>query len=311
MKIEIFINKHNIPNDMKRKLIRQGGGKGLTVYLPKKWIDERHLGPGDEINIDELEDNLILSTAVKEEKSSVTLDIKGEHPMTIRTIIANAYRSGYDSIKVKFKNKEQRQIIEDVVSSNLLGFEVMGEKDDFLIIESVAEPSVEDFNAIFIKILQIVSVHLEFTIESLKSNSVDLAKNSDFASKTMRYDNFCRRAISKKRLTEKKSMFYWSFFATVVHVDRRIDKFNKDLSKTKPSKEVISFFTKARDMFNLLKESYLKKDMDMIYRIHTAQDSLLKEGILLLKKNSLLAYDILDIIRNTHLATSPLAGIIV
>ena len=106
-------------------------------------------------------------------------------------------------------------------------------------------------------------------------------------------------------------MFYWSFFATVVHVDRRIDKFNKDLSKTKPSKEVISFFTKARDMFNLLKESYLKKDMDMIYRIHTAQDSLLKEGILLLKKNSLLAYDILDIIRNTHLATSPLAGIIV
>ena len=37
---------------MKRKIIRQGSG-GLTIYLPKKWAEEKGLRIGDEVDLKE------------------------------------------------------------------------------------------------------------------------------------------------------------------------------------------------------------------------------------------------------------------
>ena len=43
---------------MKRKLIKQGGGGGLTIYLPKKWIDENKLEQSNEIEITTIDNTL-------------------------------------------------------------------------------------------------------------------------------------------------------------------------------------------------------------------------------------------------------------
>jgi len=47
---------------MRRKIISQGGGKGLTLYLPKKWADERNIKGGDEIEIEENLNSLIIKS---------------------------------------------------------------------------------------------------------------------------------------------------------------------------------------------------------------------------------------------------------
>ena len=47
---------------MNRKLIKQGSGNGLAVYLPKTWIDKMKLSAKDEIIIEEKINNLIIST---------------------------------------------------------------------------------------------------------------------------------------------------------------------------------------------------------------------------------------------------------
>ncbi len=300
---------------MKRKIIKQKDS--YTVTLPKKWIKDKGLEGKEEIEVDEVEGKLILSTEAKGDKNSVNLDISHELMTTIRTMLANAYRAGYDVLRIKFKTQKQLNLINETVSNMLLGFEILETKENLCIVESVAEPNTDDFNSIFIKILQIVSIHLDNTIEYTKKGEVDLKKNKELAQKAIEYDNFCRRAISKKRIAESKAIFYWAFFSTIIHVDRKIYQFNKDLEKTdiKASKELTSLLENAKEFFNLLKETYLKRDLKLIGEIHVKEHRLIYEkGYALLKKRpqeSILLYSILDMIRNTHLSTSPLMGILI
>ena len=47
---------------MKRKLIKQGSG-GLTLCVPKKWVDVNKLEAGDEVEVVEEKGNLLMSSS--------------------------------------------------------------------------------------------------------------------------------------------------------------------------------------------------------------------------------------------------------
>jgi len=53
---------------MKRKLIKQGGGNGLTFYIPKKWADARGLNGGDEVEIAEVDNGLLVTAETRLKK---------------------------------------------------------------------------------------------------------------------------------------------------------------------------------------------------------------------------------------------------
>jgi len=53
---------------MIRKLVKQGPAT-MTVSIPKDWIDRFHLRNGDEVNIEEKETKLIISSSKKPEDS--------------------------------------------------------------------------------------------------------------------------------------------------------------------------------------------------------------------------------------------------
>ena len=53
---------------MKRKIIQQGSG-GLTIYLPKKWADQKGLITGDEVDVKESEQGLLIIAEKKETRN--------------------------------------------------------------------------------------------------------------------------------------------------------------------------------------------------------------------------------------------------
>ena len=86
---------------MKRRIIKQGHNT-LTVTLPSKWVQLFNLKPGDEIEINERENGLFLSTEKHDDELKTEVDITGFDIATIWKYIMSVYREGYDEVKIIF-----------------------------------------------------------------------------------------------------------------------------------------------------------------------------------------------------------------
>ena len=161
---------------MKRKLIKQGGG-GLTFYVPKKWTESNELRAGDEIDITDVEDNLIISRGVKIKKKSSKIIVKKDSEQLIRIRLNALYRMGFDKITVLFKTKKQAKIVKEVIEKKFIGFEVVEEKGDLLVAENVTEPSGEKQKALLRRMFFIVDESFKLLEEDLKNGTTGNKEN--------------------------------------------------------------------------------------------------------------------------------------
>jgi len=151
---------------MIRKLIKQGG-YGLTVYVPQKWVKNNQLKPGDEIEFEEDKDRLIIHIRKKSKiKKELQIDLKNQVESSIRTILANTYRSGYDKIKLlNLEDKDKKEVLK-IVEKYMLGFEIDKNKWE---IESISEPSYENFE----NLLQRVFYDLSYVVKNFITEDIE------------------------------------------------------------------------------------------------------------------------------------------
>src|SRR3989344_5348913 len=64
---------------MKRKLVRQGGS-AMTITLPSDWVKRFKLEGGDEIDLEEQQGKLIISTEAGKKENSIELSVSGLGP---------------------------------------------------------------------------------------------------------------------------------------------------------------------------------------------------------------------------------------
>ncbi|MFA6887934.1 MAG: hypothetical protein WC254_00375 [Candidatus Woesearchaeota archaeon] len=201
---------------MKRRLIKQGGG-GFTIYLPKKWVDERQLKAGDEIDVDETENALVLRTEAKIKKEAVLqLDKEDSHFIYLK--LSHIYRMGYDKIIVHFKNSKTISDISKLVIDYLLGFEVTEKGKNYCVLENVTEPTNEKFSVL----LRRIFLQLKETYSLVFDDIVHNTRNHNDEIQVLRisFDKhifFCRRCISKKMNIEENSILHWELLTLLMH----------------------------------------------------------------------------------------------
>lgn len=288
---------------MKRKLIRQGGGGGLTLYVPKKWVDREGLRAGDEVEIEEADHALLLSPkAGKKQLREITIDVTGAAETAIRTLLVNPYRTGYDRIIVTYKG--DYGLLSSLVSRNLLGFEITSSRNNLYIIESVAEPQYEDFE-------NLVERQLFMLLELMKS--VPSTAIQENAERVQKYDNFLRRAIAKRIYETPASQFLWPFLSSIVQISRYCFYLNKYLleSKAKLSGKEAQFMIMVCDMLELLQKAYLSKKYACILKMHEMNEEMTyKLGYRFLKsENPIVMHYLLSITRLVYTAGSPVTAI--
>ena len=89
---------------MKRKVI-QHGPSSLIISLPNSWVKKYGVSKGDEIEVDEQENNLLISVEKNITLSQAEINISGLDRTIILYLIRGFYRLGYDQIKIIFNNK--------------------------------------------------------------------------------------------------------------------------------------------------------------------------------------------------------------
>ncbi len=297
---------------MKRKLIKQGSG-GFTVYLPKKWVESNYLTKGEEVDITESGLNLILTPKpFKVKKLETEIRLTGLTESLIRTLITNSYRVGYDKIKVKFDNEKQFNILHDVIKTKLIGFDIINKNADYCLVENVTEPDHEQFDNLIRKMF----INIDSLFDITRSRLTNQDPKEDFneiEERIIKYDNFCRRIIIKKKLIEKRSEFFWTFLSYVLHGQRELYHLNKSIkNKIKSSKKVLYLLNKNQEIFNIIKNSYQNKSIEGLSKIHDVEKELIyNTGYNLLRtKEGIIVYHLMGSIRQFYLSNSPLTGLI-
>jgi len=297
---------------MKRKLVKQGSAT-MMISLPSKWVKANSLDKGDEIDIEELGKDIIISSSHKEKKSETSIKLIGLTESSIRTLITNTYRLGYDKINVEFENNEQLDILKNTIEKNLIGFEITKKQAKSLVVENITEPSSEQFENILNKIFLSTEELFEVTKRRLSGQDEDY---KEVCQRIQKYDNFCRRIIIKRKLIEKNSEMFWAFLSSVIRGGREIYYLNKLIKpKIKISKETIELLEGSSNIFRILIETLKEKSVEKLNKVHELEkEYLFKRAYSVIEKTkgkeSLIVFRISSSIRQFYLAVSPLSSLI-
>ena len=294
---------------MERKLVEQGK-KTLMVSIPAKWAKSHKLTKGSTVSLEATSDRIILLPKVEHSKKELKIKLNTQSESAIRTLITNAYRSGFDKVIVEFDDSKQFEMLDEIIKTRLIGFDILKKEKNRCIIENVTEPTGEYFENILSKIfLNIISL---FKSVQEEGNEKDIGAIEE---RIQKYDNLCRRMISKKNVNEEHKERYWSFLTLLIHAQREIFFLSKNNDKEKMSKNEKEMISEAEEMFELIEKAYKEKRIDLLEKLHDKEKNLIyKKGYEMLKKSkgkeSIRIYHILSAIRQCYQANSPLCGII-
>lgn len=263
---------------MKRKLI-QLAGKTLVVSLPSNWVKKYGLKKGEEIDLSEEDGRIILITKKNIQQNSIKIDIGNLNFSLIWRYIFAAYIKGADEIEINYKNKQQKEWAQQVADT-LIGFALVKEQENFLLLKDVSGESTE-FDTILRRIFFMLSALSQEGLEAIKKRDnptlIEL-KKKDF--KINYLVNFCLRYLNKKGYSDyKKAHMLYSTIRNLEFLgdeySELFEKIAKD--KLKIGKEFIKILEETNKMFEDYHKVFYKFETEKALGIVSYRDVLQTE----------------------------------
>ena len=265
--IESFLNKKGVKTTMGRKLIKQGGG-GYTIYLPKRWVDEKGLKAGDEIDIAETKGGLLLRSESTPKLKEATLNIAFKDKTFIRYIMTNFYRAGYDKVTLTGDVKEN-----DVKTpvDDLMGLAVTSVKEKEIAMEMLAEPFKDKADKIIKKMFFIIKDDMEYVVSCIEKGEHPDEKMMSYNSRrVMQRANLCIRSMSKKLID--LDGFYWIVITHLHWIERQLYYLSVRLNEEAPAKvgaDHVEYLRSVQRSFDHLYDGIYKKSLPALKKIHS------------------------------------------
>lgn len=299
---------------MKRKLIKQGEG-GFTLYLPKKWVESKNLKAGEEIELKEVNDNIVILNKNKTKKQTIiNLEDAAPHEMYIK--LSHAYRAGFDIIKIIYKGPTLKKI-KEIITNNLLGFEIIEQEKNTCTIENIVEPTDEKFSVLLRRIfLLIKSTYHEIKEDFIDNKKRNLKEIESLRTSLDKYVFFCRRLINKRMYLEENTILHWELLTFLMHIQHAMYYMYKYYHKNKykiNSKTVTIIYDIEKYIDNYYK-SYFEKNEHYLDINEKIKEELNKEIYKQLESqnpdNVILSF-IREIVRLIQVGGSPIRVILV
>ena len=300
---------------MRRKLI-QHGLSSLTVSLPSKWVKENNLKKSDEIELDQLNGKLIISTKKHYDSKKIDVDISNSQPM-IRKIIGATFKSGYDEVNIKFSSFEELKAVQDLMREQFSGFEIINQSKSSILIKNISQPNFEEFNNVLRRFFFVLDSMASDVSDAINKNDFKWLKNTTLMKiESDKYADYCRRAINMGFETEFKRLA--PLYVIIEQLEKVVDRY-KDLAdyiflneikineKIKSVIKDLSEFQKS--FYNLLYKFEYDKIVEFGRNKETLQKSLDKAHLECSKKE-LKIINLLDRILNlTYDLNGPLMAV--
>ena len=216
---------------MKRKVIRQGHNT-LTMSLPIKWCESHSLKGGEEIEISEKGEHLLISKESFRGSGSVNIDITGLDRSTIIMLLESFYIYGYDTINITTKDSKAKWIMCDqdwsinqimnYTVNLMIGAEMVASGKGKNKIEVLTEDSKEKFEITLRRIFRLVIGLFETYLEGVKTKQKNLEAEIDLQHfNIMKFANYALRLLNKFGYEEAdKTTYYYSIINFLTKAER-------------------------------------------------------------------------------------------
>ncbi len=295
---------------MKRKLIKQGIG-GLTVCIPKHWAREHSLEAGDEIEVQEEQGNLVVSTHSRAAPLKKEIVIDEHSPEFMTRLLTNAYKKGVDELKLKFKTDIPLETIGKALSALTIGYEITDVGRDYCIIQSF---SAEQEDNIAVSIRKCFFLIKE--MQQLLEQEGDV-QNHDAISmlheNIHKLTNYAIRTTAKT-IHDNTIIQYNTLIFTNVHLySRKLKYIHQQLRKEKrifPSTRAL-----LQDLFSLFElfyDAYYKQQLPLVHQFLRHKEQLAaKIDKAIDKGNGQILLQVSMALRNVHDSIGAVVGLII
>ena len=233
---------------MKRKVVLHGPST-LIVSLPSKWAKKYGIKRGDELDVEENNDKLLINAKKRVKLDKKEINISELYPLIRRTLV-KVYQEGYDEIAINFDKPELINQVQSIIGE-LIGFEIIEQGKNRCIVKNVSGSSGEDFEVLFRRIFLILKSIFEDGQVAFEKNDKALIKNLIYRDiEVNKLTHFCLRVLNKK-IVDKKAIYF-----TIIHSCERIsDEYKHMLSmysdkKLKVDDKFLKFHDKLKQFFD-------------------------------------------------------------
>ena len=190
--------------------------------MPRSWGKKYNIKKGDELEVTESGNKLIIDTQKGFTLNEVTIDVSNLDRTSVLLCVRSAYRKGYDLITLTYSNpltthlrigKEIKvsSIINDEVL-RLMGVEVVQQKENMCVIKSILEHSGKDFDTILRRIFILINEMVKDNVEGIKNNNRQLLETmEDRHDNVTRFISYALRLLNKYNYQDQQkipTMYY-------------------------------------------------------------------------------------------------------
>jgi phosphate uptake regulator len=284
---------------MRRKLVRQGNAT-MMVSLPSEWIKKQRLNKGDEVEITEADETLLVSTAKKGVptlKKEITIPKPAQY---MNRLIDVPYMQGYDELIIHF---EDAKVMDLVVkeTERLLGIEVVSQTETSCTIRNVAEALEKEFETILRRLFLLIKSMAEDSLKAAKEKNYERLNNiADLERMCHKYSLFCMRMLNKYGYKNAKEANF--IFNTIVILEQLSDHYayiSRHIAETKQKimPETMSFFNDTSALMNEYYQCFYSRDLNQILAMKEHINKLYKKSRTALEsKNNIYLLHYLDYI---------------
>ncbi|MBI2144084.1 phosphate uptake regulator PhoU [Candidatus Woesearchaeota archaeon] len=274
---------------MKRKVIQIAGSTQL-ISLPRKWAQAHNVQKGAELDVQEDGDKVVIhvNNAPTVEKAEINIsDLADMTPRAIRSL----YKRGVDELKVTFNEPAMAAVVQEAISKEAVGFEVLEQGQNYCIVKYVSGV-IEEFDSLLRRIFLLLVNMAEDAVSAFKEGNYAHLKNVAFLEEANnRFTVICRRALNKKN-----SAFNFNKLGPIYYIVEELehiaDQFkyichhfaNLNSANVKLNKEVVDLFASSSRMVRSYYEIFYKFDARKVVALKNDRNKIIDRAHDLFKK---------------------------
>ncbi len=276
---------------MKRKVVSQGPSS-MMVSLPIKWVKEFGISKGDEVDISEQGQNLVVSSEKKKVGGKVVISLESDDQFYVYRHIQSAYVNGYDEIGFRYSSSKIANGVQEAITKFLVGFELISQDKDGCIIKSISSEKEEEFDVVLKRVFQGI-----LQMDELFYNFLKKGEDMDLIINLERINN--RQVLYLQRVVNRGKVGSEFLYAILMLLEKLANEYKfiiyNKAHEGKIGSKVLKHYTRLHKQIENVYDVFVNYDSKKVSKI-VLEDIRTEEFKVLFKENAYLTYSFMKIV---------------